>query len=51
MLSNLRHKKIFKNFFCKGIDKRKIYAIIKVQKENNLQKMLDVNINKGSKLL
>ena len=34
-------------FFVKGIDKRDFYAILKVQKENNLQEMLARNINTG----
>lgn len=33
--------------FEKGIDFKEFYAILKVQKENNLQKMLARDINTG----
>lgn len=40
-------KIISQKIFKKGIDIKKLCAILKVQKENNLQKMLASNINKG----
>ncbi len=39
-------KKIFKLFFKSGVDKTESYAIIEVQKENNLQIVLGTNTNK-----
>jgi len=46
----LRLKKFSQKIFKKGIDKRVKNVILKVQKENNLQKMLGTNINTRSKL-
>ncbi len=43
-------KKFFYENFEKGIDNTAYYAILKVQKENNLQKMLTGNINLRGKL-
>lgn len=40
-------KKFSQKIFKKGIDNTRKRAILKVQKENNLQKMLASNINKG----